>query len=319
MEGGMITNFSLDSFSITDTRSRHNDTDFVTVNITVGTDAAITQNRAMGDVNNGTHPVGLGVSAEIPTDADVPVVFSYVILNNGHGDPSLLQKGAQTALSALGTAGAKAATSAVGGAVGAAIGTALGTIAVPVIGSAIGALSGWAVGEVGSILFADCDGPVAIGMHVYTSKQLIQNTAGGQKITGTVEHPGTDSATGCGGNSKYSTTDTISTLATIDTVIDLNGQWASGGVPGPVISVNGGFFTVDMSAYHRPPASGSIVDSSNITVNFPDDKTYTGILQQPNTIKWSNNSVWTKVATIITHSRGGNLLTTFTGLRTTKV
>ena len=29
----MITNFSLDSFRITDTRSRHEDTDFVTISI----------------------------------------------------------------------------------------------------------------------------------------------------------------------------------------------------------------------------------------------------------------------------------------------
>src|SRR3954470_7347926 len=54
----MITNFSLDSFRITDTRSRHEDTDFVTVSIAVGNKPAITKTKAMGNVNNGTHPVG---------------------------------------------------------------------------------------------------------------------------------------------------------------------------------------------------------------------------------------------------------------------
>ena len=79
------------------------------------------------------------------------------------------------------------------------------------------------------------------------------------------------------------------------TVLDLRGTWASGGVPGPVISVIGNALSVDMSAYKRPQASGSIVDASDIRVTFPDDKTYTGKLQLPNRILWSNNSIWTKV------------------------
>lgn len=82
---------------------------------------------------------------------------------------------------------------------------------------------------------------------------------------------------------------------TINTLIDLNGRWASGNSPGPAISVAGTSLTVDMSAYHRPPAHGSIVDNSTITVTFSDDATYTGRLQLPNRINWSNGSAWTKV------------------------
>jgi hypothetical protein len=78
-------------------------------------------------------------------------------------------------------------------------------------------------------------------------------------------------------------------------VFDLNGQWASGGVPGATISVNANSIAVHMSAYHRPDAYGFILDSSDITVNFRDDKTYTGKLPPPDTIEWSNNSAWTKV------------------------
>lgn len=291
----MIANFSLDNFRITDTRSRHNDTDYVTIDIQVGTNDPVTRTQKMGDVNNGTHPVGLGIAAPIPPDLNVPVVFSYAIVNNGHGDPSKVQQGTEAALKTVGSQVAKAAASAVGGAIGAEAGAALGTAAIPLLGTALGALAGWLVGEIGSVLFADCDGPVAAGVYVYTSSQLIQSTAGGQKVTQTVEHPGTDSATGCGANSRYFTTTTISTIASTATLIDLNGKWASGGVPGPVISVTGSAITVDMSAYHRPTAHGSIVDKSTITVTFPDDKTYPGQLQLPNTIRWSNNSTWTKV------------------------
>jgi hypothetical protein len=88
---------------------------------------------------------------------------------------------------------------------------------------------------------------------------------------------------------------TAVTATPIKTVFNLNGTWASGGAAGPVIAVNGNLISVDMSAYKRPSAAGSILDSSSISVNFPDDKTYTGELQAPKTIHWSNNTVWTKV------------------------
>ncbi len=84
-------------------------------------------------------------------------------------------------------------------------------------------------------------------------------------------------------------------LFALNTVIDLNGLWESGGTPGPVVSVNGNSISVDMSAYKRPTASGTVIDDSDISVDFPDDKTYTGKLQAPKTILWSNNTVWTKV------------------------
>jgi hypothetical protein len=82
-------------------------------------------------------------------------------------------------------------------------------------------------------------------------------------------------------------------MATNATLIDLNGVWASGGVPGPVITVSGSSLSVDMSAYKRPTAQGTILDASDITVTFPDDKTYTAKLQSPGTIAWSNGSAWT--------------------------
>jgi hypothetical protein len=100
---------------------------------------------------------------------------------------------------------------------------------------------------------------------VFSSEQLIQSTAAGKNIVETVDHPGTDSAPGCGGNSRYSTTTTVSTVNTITPVINLNGPWAAGGVVGPIISVSGISLDVDMSSFHRPAAHGDIIDSSHIT------------------------------------------------------
>jgi hypothetical protein len=151
---------------------------------------------------------------------------------------------------------------------------------------------------------------VAAGLHVYSSADLIHQTAAGHRISETADHHGTKSPDGCGGNSRYYTTTTISTVASTQTIIDLNGKWAYGGVPGPVVSVTGDGVIVDMSAYHRPPAHGSIVDPSTISVNFPDDKQYIGKLVLPGTLQWPNNSSWTKVAHAAVASTGQKPLAT---------
>jgi hypothetical protein len=81
----------------------------------------------------------------------------------------------------------------------------------------------------------------------------------------------------------------------VTTVFELAGNWASGGQPGPKISRSGNALTVDMSAYRRPAAHGSIIDAQTITVTFADDTTFTARLLPPGTIAWSNNTRWTKV------------------------
>jgi hypothetical protein len=87
-----------------------------------------------------------------------------------------------------------------------------------------------------------------------------------------------------------------------DTVMDLNGNWTDGSTrsahiyegPSACPQPQCVSIMIDMSAFGRPNANGSTVDPSTITVTFPDDKTYTGQVQPPNTIRWSNGSIWTK-------------------------
>jgi hypothetical protein len=91
----------------------------------------------------------------------------------------------------------------------------------------------------------------------------------------------------------------VVTASPIVTVINLNGSWASGGITGPFISIIGNAISVDMSAYQRPFAAGSVLDNSNIRVTFGDDNTYTAKLVPGTTplsdeIVWSNGSVWTR-------------------------
>lgn len=88
------------------------------------------------------------------------------------------------------------------------------------------------------------------------------------------------------------------------TVLNLAGDWTDGSTHNATISVDLQDLTVNMSAFNRPTAHGSISDSSTISVTFPDDKTYTGQLEAPNKIRWSNSSVWTKVVNTVMDLNG---------------
>jgi hypothetical protein len=90
----------------------------------------------------------------------------------------------------------------------------------------------------------------------------------------------------------------------INTVVNLNGNWTDGSSRSAVISAELAALTIDMSAFSRPTAHGSIDGQSSITVTFPDDRTFTGQLQPPNTIRWSNNSVWTKIINTVMDLNG---------------
>ncbi len=184
--------FTLDSFQITDTRSLHNDTDYVNFTLLVksanGSGTPRTLQKAMGDVNNGTHAVNLSFT-NIPVHPTDTVTLNYLIVNSGHKTPGQVQ-------TALQSAGTQLATSA---------GTAIGTAILPGLGSALGAVAGWLAGKLVGILNANCDGPVAAEQDVFTYNDLIAKTARGT-FTHTTDHPGTHSATGCGRNSRYKVT-----------------------------------------------------------------------------------------------------------------
>ncbi|HET8937977.1 MAG TPA: hypothetical protein VFN67_31250 [Polyangiales bacterium] len=49
-----------------------------------------------------------------------------------------------------------------------------------------------------------------------------------------------------------------------------------------------------MSLLNRPDGFGYMVDAHTIMVVFPDDRDYTGHIENNNSIRWSKNTVWTK-------------------------
>jgi hypothetical protein len=194
--------FAMDSFRITDTRSRHEDTDYVSISLAVGSAPPMTKTKSMGDLNNGTFKVGLSFD-NIAVASNVPVAFTYAIVNNGHGSQADVEKSLEKAGTTLAQKAAEAAAKAIGAEIGSALGASIGTAAVPIVGTALGAVAGWLVGEIGGFLFANCDGPVAAGVRVFHGSDLAAQTSGGKVLTQTDHNPGTDSPTGCGSNSNY--------------------------------------------------------------------------------------------------------------------
>jgi hypothetical protein len=81
-----IFSIVLDTFQITQTRSAHTDTDYVSVTLQIGGGTA-TQSvcKPMGNLNNGTFNPGVGFAAvNVPEGA--PVVINYLILNSSLKD-----------------------------------------------------------------------------------------------------------------------------------------------------------------------------------------------------------------------------------------
>ncbi len=74
--------FNLNTMQITDTRSTHKDTDWVSFTLKVGSAQAVSTSRPMGDLNNGIFDIGLSFSGTAVNPNDT-VVLNYLIINAG--------------------------------------------------------------------------------------------------------------------------------------------------------------------------------------------------------------------------------------------
>ena len=200
--GMQLYDFNVDNFTIHNTRSRHEDTDYISASVAVAGRPTHSATQKLGDLNNGTFQTAMHFQG-VPVADNETAVFTYAIVNSGHADPNAAEKAVQSTVTTLAEKGATIAAGAAGTAIGAALGASIGTAIVPVLGTALGALSGWLVSSVGSLLFADCDGPVAAGVHTFSGEQLRSGTSHALKLGTSDHHPGTDSAHGCGSNSDY--------------------------------------------------------------------------------------------------------------------
>ena len=187
--------FRLKSYDILNTRSRHEDTNYVTVGTLVD---GVSQSKTvkMGDQNNGhfSPPIHLDpVRVERP---DAQIIFSYLIVNSGHDDEEKTRKGLTDALNVAMSKGVEMA--------GATLGTAIGGPVGGVVGDLLGQVLSFLGGKGRDLVFANCDGPVAFEQVAFTGEDLWRLTQQGHGFERVTDHPGTDSAAGCGSNSHYS-------------------------------------------------------------------------------------------------------------------
>ncbi len=188
--------FELNSFAVDNTRARHLDTDYAVLSAEQEP-SSLTLNANWGpqDVNNGTFnfpPLVVGPYYSVP-DANNAIVANYSIVNSGHSSRDDIIN----AMIQAGIAGA-----------GAAIGT-FGSGSTQTNNSFGGAAGGNILGSLLNMFFANCDGVVVndqIGP--YTGGTLAAMTASGPHSEFHF-YNGTDSPSGCGSNSQYWATWTL--------------------------------------------------------------------------------------------------------------
>jgi hypothetical protein len=167
----------LDSFFIGTTRAVHLDTDHVTFGLKVGDRTFDPQIRHMGDVNDGEHLVGLEFDDVVVDSPGTPVVLNYQILNSGHQNQAEIEQQL--------TGGALALLAKT---------FSLGTPWTVMLGVALPFFLG--------LIFADCDGPVAVDQVEINGDTLWQWTAGIGTHSETRFYT-VESQDGCGDSPRY--------------------------------------------------------------------------------------------------------------------
>jgi hypothetical protein len=174
--------FTLENIHIDNTRALGNDTDIVAAVVTINGKQTAAVSRDIGDVNNGDHAVGVQLTAEV-TDPGTPVKFCFAVTNSGFDRSA--------------AAVSKAALDRISG------------VCKDIITGAFGFGKVWEEADklvrfTNGLIFVDCDGPVAAEMVGGTGQELWDKTEGATTLTRESKFfPGSDSATLCGGNSKY--------------------------------------------------------------------------------------------------------------------
>ena len=171
---------TLDSFNITNTRSAHQDTDYLvfTSLVTPGGQPA-TQTKSMGNVNNGTHSVGLAFSG-LSVSPGQSLVLNYIIVNAGRDsrvdvELALARVGRAFATGGVGVPPAQNMTSA------------MGSQAV---------LDWFALQLQGIYAPGSCDGLVAVEQDTFTYNELLPGPTPVTFVQ-TTTHNGTEPPGGC--------------------------------------------------------------------------------------------------------------------------
>jgi hypothetical protein len=199
-----MSNFTLNSFALNETRALHNDTDYVGVALTqngrsVGASPIVIK---YGNVNNGTHlfkPPAPAMSFSLPSFSETDhFIFTYLIINHGGGKEADVIADITQAipLTAPAAIQLKAAVD----------GQNIATVGPPGLSAADDLTTFWNLAKPAfNHLDTDhCDGPVAINAFAFTGAAIAGLTLASQQQPFSINHLGINSADFCGSNSHYS-------------------------------------------------------------------------------------------------------------------
>jgi hypothetical protein len=230
-------NVTVDSFGITQTRSQHEDTNYIGLTLKLGSLAPTTMVQPLGNVNNGTHPVNVSFSG-IDFGQDDTLVFNYVMVNAGSTNIDQVRAVWEAAGVAWVNGGGPPA---------------------PHLASANGIDTDYLVAQLVGIFRSTCDGIVAAEQNqlVFGQLPVFQQTP----------QPGTHSPSGCGNNSQYSVQWHIAPAVAMPEFTPQNvtqevDSLKQAGITNISVTGSGPYVT-------QMPDSGIYVDSTNkITVTF---------------------------------------------------
>jgi hypothetical protein len=174
----------LDNMRIMRTRSRHEDTDHASLRVKIGDQIYGPVSKKIGDVNDGRHRIGLEIGPVFVRDLRTPMDITYEVINAGHHNPGDLERILRTGHD---------------------------TLVTLIPGSSLPGVS-HALSWITSLLFANCDGLVAVGHMALNAHDLRHQTGATGTFTEVKFHPGLESPWGCGANSKYETSTSVSKI-----------------------------------------------------------------------------------------------------------
>jgi hypothetical protein len=239
-------NVTVDSFGITQTRSKHEDTNYIALTLKLGSlTPMIPVVQPLGNVNNGTHIVSNVSYSGIDFGQDDTLVFNYVMVNAGSTNIDQVR----AVFEAIGPAWVNG-----------------GGPPAPHLASANGTDTDYLVAQMVGIFRSSCDGIVAAEQNqlVYGQLPIFQQTP----------QPGTHSPSGCGNNSQYTVQWHIAPAVAMPDLgtTTSDSKYAAGlnflkqaGIP---VTINNNS-RVGYTAVEQIPGAGIYVDvKTQITVNL---------------------------------------------------
>jgi hypothetical protein len=176
--------FSILSTQIKNTRSKHEDTDYLAFTLKLGSLTPETQVKSLGNLNSGVFNTPLSFNSYEVSIYD-SVTINYLIVNAGSASAAQVEAALQTASAAWANGQGPASTNLVG---------------------ALSDAQPWFNNELKSILNPkSCDGMVAAEQDHFQYGDLAAMIANGP-FTHQTNHPGVRSPSGCGPNSIYTVT-----------------------------------------------------------------------------------------------------------------